>query len=296
VNAWNILVVDDSEANRDIISEILDDSHYRLTMTGDGIEAWNALIRQDQSFDLIVLDRMMPVMDGMQLLKKIKADERFATISVIMQTAASSPEQIREGLAAGCYFYLTKPFKGQALVCIINAALEELRSRKLLSDALATLPPVPVTSNAEYPFATLEEATRLSALLASQCPEPMLAALGLAELLTNAVEHGNLGISYAEKSQLKREDRWEDEILERLNRTPYRERRAVARFVRTREAVIFTIIDQGAGFEWQKFLDFDPDRAFDPNGRGIALAKQSAFAKLDYQGTGNHVVAEVRLA
>lgn len=54
-------------------------------------------------------------------------------------------------------------------------------------------------------------------------------------------------------------------------------------------------IDQGDGFEWQKFLSFDPDRAFDPNGRGIAMAKMMSFSALDYEGRGNIVVARVNL-
>ena len=46
----------------------------------------------------------------------------------------------------------------------------------------------------------------------------------------------------------------------------------------------------------QKFLTFDPDRAFDPNGRGIAMARMMSFAALEYQGRGNVVVAQVNLA
>jgi hypothetical protein len=46
---------------------------------------------------------------------------------------------------------------------------------------------------------------------------------------------------------------------------------------------------------WDKFLSFDPDRAFDPNGRGIAMARMMSFASLEYQGKGNVVVARVSL-
>ena len=48
-------------------------------------------------------------------------------------------------------------------------------------------------------------------------------------------------------------------------------------------------------FDWQRFLTFDPERAFDPNGRGIAMARMMSFATLEYQGRGNVVVASVNI-
>ena len=62
------------------------------------------------------------------------------------------------------------------------------------------------------------------------------------------------------------------------------------------QAIVFTITDQGEGFDWQKFMQFDPERAFDPNGRGIAMAKAMSFSSLCYQGKGNVVVASVAVA
>jgi hypothetical protein len=115
------------------------------------------------------------------------------------------------------------------------------------------------------------------------------------ELLVNAIEHGNLGLTYTEKSALKKEDRWEEEIRRRLEQAQYRGRRAVVNFFRTSEVVQFSVIDEGDGFKWERYLDFDPDRVFDPNGRGIAMAGKMAFSRLEYRGKGNHVVAEINL-
>lgn len=63
---------------------------------------------------------------------------------------------------------------------------------------------------------------------------------------------------------------------------------------RLADRVSFTITDQGEGFDWRRFLNFDPERAFDPNGRGIAMARMMSFAEVEYQGKGNVVVATVR--
>ena len=96
---WNILVVDDEIFNLEIISEYLDHSHFNLVTAENGQAAWDQL-EQEQSFDLILLDRMMPIMTGMEFLHKVKTDPRFRTIPVVMQTAAAAQEQVQEGLNA----------------------------------------------------------------------------------------------------------------------------------------------------------------------------------------------------
>ena len=60
------------------------------------------------------------------------------------------------------------------------------------------------------------------------------------------------------------------------------------------DTVQIRIRDQGAGFDWTPYMDFDPDRAFDPHGRGIAVARLSSFDDLEYIGVGNEVVATVK--
>lgn len=295
MNPWNILVVDDEPLNLEIIAEYLEGGPYRLDTAEAGAAAWDLLQDASAAYDLVILDRMMPGMDGIALLQLLKASTRHATIPVIMQTAATAPAQIREGFAAGCYYYLTKPYTGNALLGIVHAALEEVRLSRTLAAALALPPAAPAVSGAEYAFATPEEARRLATLLAAQCPCPATAAMGLLELLVNAVEHGILGISYQQKTQLKLENRWEKEIDHRLALPQHRQRKATVRYTRNAEEIVFDIVDEGTGFDWQQYLDFDPSRAFDPNGRGIAMAAKLAFHELHYQGCGNHATATIRL-
>ena len=115
--------------------------------------------------------------------------------------------------------------------------------------------------------------------------------------MVNAVEHGNLGVTYQEKAHLKWEGDWEGEINRRIALPENQNRIATIRVERDKPfAARFTITDQGEGFDWQKFLTFDPDRAYDPNGRGIAMAKMMSFSSIEYQGKGNIVVACVTLS
>ena len=117
--------------------------------------------------------------------------------------------------------------------------------------------------------------------------------MGLSELLVNGVEHGNLGIDFAEKSRLREADRWESEVERRLA-LPENVCKAVRlRVLRDEERWVFEIADDGPGFDWRRFLDFDPERAFAPNGRGIALSRQLSFSSLTYIPPGNVVIVTV---
>jgi anti-sigma regulatory factor (Ser/Thr protein kinase) len=124
---------------------------------------------------------------------------------------------------------------------------------------------------------------------------PDLAATGLTELLVNAIEHGNLGISYAEKKRLRLEGGWNDEVARRQRLPEYRDREVRVRVARRPDCFEFTVSDEGAGFDWRRYLDFDPERAADPNGRGIAMARLLSFSRLEYLGSGNAVVAAVAI-
>ncbi|HPR05897.1 MAG: response regulator [Zoogloeaceae bacterium] len=290
-----ILVVDDEPFNLDIISEYLEGAGYLLQMAESGEEAWTYLRRGDSQFDLVVLDRMMPGIDGLELLRWIQADRRLADIPVIMQTAAASPEQVREGLAAGAYYYLTKPFEPESLQSIVRAALDDLHQRRALAERLAAQRhALQMLQHGVFAFRTMEEAHGLAALAASICDEPDVVVLGLSELLVNGVEHGNLDICFEEKSRLREAGQWEAEVQRRLA-LPDNQRKYVRLTVASDpQAWVFSIADEGGGFVWQDFLELAPERAFAPNGRGIALARQLAFDDLEYLGNGNCVRATVR--
>ena len=294
---WRILVVDDEPMNLEIISDVLDDPAYAVSTAANGELAWQAMLAAELPPHLLLLDRMMPVLDGIGLLKRIKAEPRFAGIPVIMQSAASSSQQIADGIAAGAWYYLPKPYAPRDLLIIVRAALDEVQEREEARHAVRNrLAVFEMLHVAEFEFQTLQQAADLALSLASLCPDPVLAAMGLSELLVNAVEHGNLGISYAEKSELRRNDIWQSEVERRSADPVLGARRACVSFRRGADHLSFTISDEGDGFDWQRYLEFAPDRAFDPNGRGIAMARQASFASLDYLDRGNVVVATIRCA
>jgi CheY-like chemotaxis protein len=283
----HILVVDDEPLNLEIITEYLGELAYRLTSFESPLAAWAHLQAIDSpDYDLILLDRMMPGMDGIQLLKAIKAEARFRKIPVVMQTAASSPEEVAQGIAAGAMYYLAKPYSGRELRAIVESALVER-----VHWFVETAPDI--AHGSVFEFASLEEARTLAARLASLCPEPQAAALGLAELFINAIEHGNLEISYSEKTSMRLAGNWESEIERRLLLPEYSARKVRVELEISETAMVFIISDCGQGFDWHPYMSIAPERVYDPNGRGIAIAHQLCFDHLEYRGCGNVVAARI---
>ena len=285
-----ILLVDDVLSNLEILEDYLEGSGYHLASARDGIEAWTMLEREPNRFHAVLLDLMMPRMTGMEVLQRMKAHAILSEVPVIIQTAAASPSQISEGLAAGAHYYLTKPFEKADLLSILSTAVRDREAYLAVqSELTSTAGTLQLLHNGTFRFQTLEEARRLAALLAHAYPDPSRVVTGLLELLLNAVEHGNLGITYAEKSQFLEDGMLDDEIARRLKEPAYADRCASATFIRHGEALHLSVIDEGAGFDWRPFLHMDPNRVFDSHGRGIATAKLLSFDSLEYHGTGNHV-------
>jgi len=291
-----ILVVDDEPLNLDIIEEFLTGKgqDYIVETASDGIEAMEKLEANSAKYDVVLLDRMMPRMSGMEVLEKMSAHSELKYIPVILQTAKVSKEDILEGLKAGAYYYLTKPFTSDILHSVVKTAVKDRGYNKaLLASLNVTKSSVKLLKNAHFEFRTLDDVRAVSSLIACACEEPDKIAMGLSELMINAIEHGNLHIGYEEKSELRKKDLWELEIAKRLDLPESKEKYASVDILNAPENVTFTISDQGNGFEWDDFMEFDTSRVMDNHGRGIAMANKLYFSKLEYQGIGNTVVVTV---
>ena len=290
-----VLLVDDEPLNLEILLDHFDDEpSFAIVTAENGEVAWQRLTAPDSDFKLILLDRMMPGLDGIGLLRRIKSDPTLAGIPVILQTAANSPEQIREGMEAGAYYYLTKPYRRDNLLAIVHAALSDAESRHALRRQLHQhVNSLQFLNSAEFSIRTIYEASQLASFIAQACPDPDRAVIGISELLVNGVEHGNLCLSYAEKTRLKQLDQWQPEI-DRLSALPENiHKRVRLSYQRSGDKITLRISDEGTGFNWQDFLEIDPERACDPNGRGIALARLLSFSCIRYEGCGNVAVATI---
>ncbi len=123
----HLLVVDDNETNRDMLSKRLRHQGYRVSMAEDGRRALLAV--RDQLVDLVLLDVLMPEMDGYETLKQIKADPRLRDIPVIMISAINEIQSVVRCIEHGAEDYLPKPFNPVLLRARIGACLEKKRLR-----------------------------------------------------------------------------------------------------------------------------------------------------------------------
>ncbi|MEG3640073.1 response regulator [Magnetococcus sp. PR-3] len=289
-----ILAVDDDPLNLELIEELLDEDGYAVHLAEDGQQALDWLAKNPELADVVLLDRMMPGMDGIEVLRQMKESDLLERIPVIFQTAKSSEEAVREGLAAGAYYYITKPFDEEALLAVVATACEEHRAYTHLQEEVRkTTGGLKLMRHGQFELKTLDHVVDLTALLSNLCPDPASVVVGLSELLINAVEHGNLGITYKEKSQLNLQGRWHEEVEARLEMPEYKEKKVNIEYGRDETQCYFLIEDEGQGFNWEQYLEFSPDRAFDTHGRGIAMSKMMSFSKLTYLGNGNTVRAEI---
>lgn len=132
-----ILAVDDDPMNRDMISRRLEKLGYEVTDAGTGREALQKL--KDGNFDLVLLDILMPDLDGFQTLEFIKADPRLRHIPVIMLTALDDVASTVRCIEAGAEDYVPKPFNPTVLRARITASLEKKRLRDQEQAFLAQL-------------------------------------------------------------------------------------------------------------------------------------------------------------
>jgi len=127
-HTYNVLVVDDNEMNRDMLSRRLAKSGYTVELAEDGASALQML--GNNHFDMVLLDIMMPGMDGTQVLQHMKQNPELRTVPVIMLTAVHDKKQVVQCLKLGAESYVVKPFDIDALKARIQ---ETLIKKKLCS-------------------------------------------------------------------------------------------------------------------------------------------------------------------
>jgi two-component system response regulator AtoC len=152
----NILVVDDEEPFRRLLKKELTRKGYTVEAAADGDEALR--IMHDRSFDVILLDVVMPGVDGLSLMKRLKEDPEAPTIIVL--TGKATVETAVEAMKNGAYDYLTKPYKLDELVIVIERAYEYGKlsvKNKLLEQELVRI---------ESPFEFVGQSRQLRDILA----------------------------------------------------------------------------------------------------------------------------------
>ncbi len=294
--AVTALVVDDEEMTRAIVAGYLSRIGYRTLEAETKAEAWDILASAGSTIHVVLLDRRLSDGDGLELYERMKKVPHLAGIPVIVQTISDSSAEIAAAIRAGVFYYLIKPYDGALLRSVVRAAEETTgRLKSLQGDLRSRSDAIGLLRDARFHFRTPQEAQNLAIALSSVAATTHSLTFGLAEILVNAVEHGNLGIGFEAKGRLKANGLLAREIEARLASAEHRDKHATLHVERSDSRVIFTVSDMGPGFDFTRYLSVDAFQSTATHGRGIALARMVGFDQLTYVGTGNRVVGIVNL-
>jgi DNA-binding response OmpR family regulator len=120
MNKERVLVVDDEQLNLFIIEEFLAQEDIELEMHSNPLEAWASLSAPDSDFSLVVLDRMMPELDGMELLRRMKRERASPTSRSSCRPPPPRRTRCAKAWKRVPYYYLTKPYEPEALISIVR--------------------------------------------------------------------------------------------------------------------------------------------------------------------------------
>ena len=291
----SLLVVDASQETRDFLNSALKPQGFQLTFVNNAAEAKELIFQDLPSFySAYLFDTDKQYDENIALLKALKANSQYSVIPAIFQTDTKHAKQIHNGLENGAYFYLLKPYTKSLLLSVLDAAITSSSNHIDLTRDVSTV--AKAQSNLQtacFHIKTLEDAKSLSCVLAFATPNPKEVVVGLFELMMNAIEHGNLRISYAEKTHLIQKNQLKQEIRTRQATTEHANKVVTVDFERKANEFQITISDSGEGFDYLPYLDFSLERAMDNHGRGIMIANKLSFDELEYQNNGNTVIGRI---
>lgn len=290
-----VLIVDDDRMGLTMLTSMVEELGYTVETAINGAEAYTLLREDAGRADLVITDRMMPVMDGLALTRRLKRDPETSDIPIVMLTGATEASDVAAGLEAGAFYYLVKPAAEQLVTSVLQSAMQEVRRKRKVSDKIgahqSAFGNVRILRMA---LAAPQDIEPVCSLLSSVHPTPDKVVQGIYELVQNAVEHGLLRFGLQEKQRLLAMGSWREALAERSSDPAYRGE-IEATIIRKEDALILTVKDPGPGFNWRQHLTVDPARSSALCGRGIARANSLIFDKLVYNDVGNEATALMRL-
>lgn len=288
-----ILVVDDQKPITNLLREVLESQGYDVVTASSGGEALEQYRDHRPAFTLT--DISMPGMSGLSLLRQIK-DINPAAV-VMLMTGAGSESFAVEALRGGAVNYFHKPIDLHELSTTLRryTPMAQGYDYEQFADEFA------ITESLELALPNdLNLVNHGVQLIVNHCrtvfplSEIFTLRFGLYEMIVNAIEHGNLNITYEEKSKAIEEERLTELIRERASDPHRLNQRVQIKCQIARSGLRCTILDQGNGFDHSTYSAApDPsvlfeDLGFSLHGRGIILTRLQ-FDELQYNEKGNEV-------
>jgi DNA-binding response OmpR family regulator len=266
-----VLVIDDEEVICQVLSEYLAQEGFPVLTAGSGQEGVELYERHKPA--IVVTDVCMPGMDGLAVLRAIRRQDVEA--KVVIMTGFGDEMIGVEALRAGASNYIRKPLSLEELLFIIRAHERMHRAqqrRRLPTKALVEerkVVSLPNDLNAVY-AAACYLTQDLGMFLSHQEVEAI--SLSMTECMINAIEHGNLGVGYQQKSEALRAGAYQNLLEERMADPELDARRVRLEFEMTPQGMTVTVSDEGEGFDWRNRPNpNDPENLLKEHGRGLSI-------------------------
>lgn len=284
-----ILVVDDSTVDRRLVTGLLEKQEgWEVRSAADGAEALSLVA--ERSPDIVVSDLVMPGMDGLELVGAVK--EEFPLVPIVVLTGRGSEEIALRALKSGAVGYVPKKMLARELPEILTRILDASHEDRTLARLMHRMTRNEATFELHNdPALVISLVTYLQQMIRSlplaDETDRLRVRLAIEEALLNALYHGNLGFK-SELDELEPEEK-EKAVLARMAEAPFRDRRIYITSCINRSQGVFTIRDEGAGFDPSYFFKTTPSIDLDHSfGRGLLLM-QAFMDEVRYNSSGNEV-------
>jgi DNA-binding response OmpR family regulator len=267
-----ILLVEDEEVNLRLLEGMLTHLGHKLILARSGKEAIKKFHKYKP--EIVLLDILMPRISGIEVLKEIRTHDT-GTI-VVMVTASNKEEHAIESLRLGANNYLKKPVNYDDLIPLIHKYNSAIKKKTMERQILNRMVSKKLTMEIEN---DLKLIAKVAQFLANETAtifsedEIVSVNIALLELLVNAFEHGNLGITYTDKSKAITEKRLDLLYQERLADPAYAKRKIHIEFTLEKDFCEWIIEDEGEGFDASIYSELSTDSRESEHGRGIFISK-----------------------
>jgi sigma-B regulation protein RsbU (phosphoserine phosphatase) len=267
-----ILIVDDEEILRNLIVKFMRKEGYEPIEAADGETAIE--LYRITTPTVVLSDVRMPGIDGIKLLNEIKKIDPQAVI--ILMTGFGDEQTLLEALRGGATNFFKKPFNFREVADVINSIIKH----KMEIDTSCFFSPALVEEAKQFELYTgnaniFPIINQISIHLRNIFPRSDIINLkiGIEEMITNAIEHGNLHITFEEKNKAIAKGRFGKLIKERLEKKNNYKKKVYIASLLQKDLLKVIIRDEGDGFDWRSLPEPGSSNFLSFNGRGIFLTK-----------------------